>query len=79
MRVEITKKHTKMEGSAHDLLVGLSCYIDALKRNDIPEPLIKNAIAFGLDNDDVVIKEPKEEKSDTDTISMLLKALGLED
>jgi hypothetical protein len=77
MRVEITKKHTKMEGTTHDLLIGLACYIDALKANGIPEPLIKHYIDFAFEEDDFVIRDAKKEEK-KDTISELLKALGLE-
>ena len=55
----------------------MACYIDELKANGIPEPLIKHYIDFAFEEDDFVIRDAKKEEK-KDTISELLKALGLE-
>jgi len=77
MKVEITKKYTKMEGSTNDLLIGLSCYIDALRANGIPEFLVRGAIEFGLENNECVTRKPSDEKEDP--IASILRKIGLED
>lgn len=47
-KVEMTKEHTKIQGTKREMLIGLMCYIDALKENNIPLELIKEAIEVKL-------------------------------
>lgn len=57
-KVKITEEYTEMEGKTSELLAGLGCYVEALKRHGIPKILIEKAVKFGLE-------DSKEDKVET--------------
>lgn len=50
-KVEITKRATIMQGTDEEMIVGLACYVDALKENGVSEKLIRKAVESGLKDD----------------------------
>lgn len=54
----ITEQYTAIQGDTTDVLAGLACYIEALKKKGIPKRLIKKVVNMGLEDD-------KEEKVET--------------
>lgn len=56
----ITEETTELQGTTSEILTGLACYIDALKKNKIPEFLIKKAIEIGLKNKSEIKEEKKQ-------------------
>lgn len=57
----ITEDSTEIQGTTSEILTGLCCYIQALKRQEIPESLIKRTIEIGLKNEKE-LKDLKEEQ-----------------
>ena len=48
IKAEITENYTKIEGRTDEILTGLAMYVRALRKNDIPEKLIKGTIDIAL-------------------------------
>lgn len=59
MKIEITEKHSKMEGTIPELLTGLSMLVKQLKE-DVPEGMIRKAINLGFKSDEELEKQAIE-------------------
>ena len=44
----ITEDTTEIQGTTSEILTGLICYIQALRKNSTPEILIKKSIEIGF-------------------------------
>lgn len=78
MKIEITQKSLKLDGTAPELLSGLSMLIRGLKGN-IPEEMIKHAIELGFKSDEEINKQVEDvlEKK-TEKLFELLGKLGID-
>lgn len=48
-KATITEEYTEMNGNVIEKLTGLTCYIEALLKNDVPEILIKKVVAIAFE------------------------------
>ena len=74
-KVEITENSTEMQGTTSEILTGLVCYIQALKKNEIPESLIKKSIEIGLKNKKELKDLKKEQIKREEDINKKIKEL----
>lgn len=49
-KAEITENYTKIEGKTDEVLAGLAMYVRALRKNNIPETLIKGTMDIALED-----------------------------
>ena len=59
----ITEDTTEIQGTTSEILTGLICYIQALRKNSTPEILIKKSIEIGF----------KDKKELENTVKRILK------
>jgi len=59
-KVEITEETTEICGSIDKVLIGLACYVRALKENNVPKKLILKAVDLGFKDKKEVTKEAEE-------------------
>lgn len=61
-KVIIDENETMIQGNITEMLAGLACYIEALKKGNIPENLIRKTVELGLKDEEELEKAEQKNK-----------------
>lgn len=74
-KVIIDENETMIQGNKTEMLAGLACYVEAFKKGNFSENLIRKTVELGLKDEEELEKEFEKDEQKNNEIEEILRKI----